>query len=68
MMKKQKAGPRQSPQQSRRRRRAAFQSVGRGPTPECPIRIEKGVYVFDLPSDTPPVTTEHVQRADEQLP
>jgi hypothetical protein len=35
----------------------------RGPTP---IREENGRYVFDLPADSPEVTTEHVRRLESE--
>ncbi len=41
--------------------RAVSDLVRRGLASERPFRMVDGFPVFDLPPDTPPVTTEHVR-------
>jgi len=44
---------------------AVSELVRRGLESRRPVREENGLVVFDLPSDSPPVTPEDVRRADE---
>ena len=41
---------------------AVSELIRRGSAEKLPIKNVKGVWVFDLPPDTPPVTARHVQR------
>ena len=40
--------------------------VRKGLTTQARIRTEKGLVVFDLPDDSPPVTWEGVKRLENQ--
>jgi hypothetical protein len=40
--------------------------VRKGLTSEARVRRERGVVVFDLPEDSPPVTTESVKRLESE--
>ena len=40
---------------------AVSELIRRGSAEKLPIKQEKGVWVFDLPSDTPRVTARQVQ-------
>lgn len=41
---------------------AVSELIRRGSAEKLPIKNVKGVWVFDLPPDTPPVTARQVQR------
>jgi hypothetical protein len=41
---------------------AVSELIRRGSAERLPIKNVKGVWVFDLPPDTPPVTARQVQR------
>ena len=41
---------------------AVSELILRGSTEKLPIKQEKGVWVFDLPADTPRVTARQVQQ------
>lgn len=44
--------------------KAVSSLVRRALTTPMPVRVEDGLYVFDLPADSPPVTTEKVRELD----
>jgi hypothetical protein len=48
--------------------RAISDLVHKALTSQTPIRRERGVVVFDLPGDSPAVTTEDVKRLEDQTP
>ena len=45
--------------------RAASELVRRGLNAKRPTRMVNGLLVFDLPADSPRVTTQHVRRFEE---
>jgi hypothetical protein len=45
---------------------AVSELIRRGSAEKLPIKQEKGIWVFDLPSDTPRVTARQVQQMLEE--
>ena len=47
--------------------KAASELVRRGFSSETPTRIMNGIVVFDVPPDSPRITTERVQQLESEL-
>lgn len=47
--------------------RAASELVRRGLAARRPTRTVQGLTVFELPAESPQVTTEHVRRLEEEI-
>ena len=47
--------------------KAASELVRKGSTAETPTRLVHGFVVFDVPPDSPPITTERVRELESEL-